>query len=346
MLDDAPRQPAHSDEQSSARPDQVALLPPTVSTVDQTAVAQPGTAPQVPVSSEARQTEPAVADPASQVGATPSDTSRASTEPWIADAAAPPVGWPETWPAAAPVERTGMPVGTTSPGPAPWQASSAPDTANWGAAPTRSRRSYWQAATAVLAVIAIGGVAVALVSLHARDQASDRADRSGVAARSSTAAPSAAPASPTPEQQAASALAGLLAQSVTDRSAVTQAVSDVSDCGPNLDQDITTFDQAASSRQTLLSQLAVLPDGSALPSTLLQTLTAGWQASQQADQDFAQWATDETDDGCTTNDQSDPAFQAAAGPDGQATADKKAFVNLWTPIAVKYGLPVYQWDQL
>ena len=190
---------------------------------------------------------------------------------------------------------------------------------------------------------------MAIISLHAHDQASDRAAGNAVASRSSMVHTSASPGSATaitPEQQAASGLAGLLAQSVTDRIAVTQAVSDVSNCGPNLEQDVTTFDQAASSRETLLSQLAVLPDRSALPSALLQALTAAWQASVQADQDFAQWATDETDGGCTTNDQSDPAFQAAAGPDGQATVDKQTFVRLWTPIAAQYGLPVYQWDQL
>ena len=79
---------------------------------------------------------------------------------------------------------------------------------------------------------------------------------------------------------------------------------------------------------------------------MIQALTSAWQASAQADQDFAQWAQDEATQGCTPNDQSDRNYQAAAGPDNQATADKRAFVNLWNPIATRYGLATYQWDQL
>jgi len=68
--------------------------------------------------------------------------------------------------------------------------------------------------------------------------------------------------------------------------------------------------------------------------------------SIKADQDYAQWAQDEISDGCTVNNQSDPNAQAAAGPDAQATTDKKAFVSLWNPIATHDGLSAYQWNQL
>jgi len=71
-----------------------------------------------------------------------------------------------------------------------------------------------------------------------------------------------------------------------------------------------------------------------------------WQNSIKADQDFAQWAQDEVSNDCTTNAQSDPNAQAAVAPDDQATADKKAFVSPWNPIATQYGLPTYQWNQL
>jgi hypothetical protein len=46
------------------------------------------------------------------------------------------------------------------------------------------------------------------------------------------------------------------------------------------------------------------------------------------------------------NDQADPNFQAAGGPDGRATTAKKAFVNLWNPMAAPYGLPSYRRNQL
>ncbi len=148
------------------------------------------------------------------------------------------------------------------------------------------------------------------------------------------------------EQTAAQDLATLLSQSATDRSAISSAVSDVNNCGPNLAADASAFQQAASSRQRLLGKLAQLPGSSALPAQLVQDLTGAWQSSRQADQDFAAWANDENTNGCTPNDSSDANFQAATAPDNQATTDKKAFVSEWTPIASQYGLRAYQWDQI
>ena len=37
---------------------------------------------------------------------------------------------------------------------------------------------------------------------------------------------------------------------------------------------------------------------------------------------------------------------AAAGPDLRATADKKAFLQLWNPLAVQYSLATYQQNEL
>jgi serine/threonine-protein kinase len=153
------------------------------------------------------------------------------------------------------------------------------------------------------------------------------------------------PALPT-RRQAAQALALLLAQSGTDRAAVTQAVGAVAACSPGLSRDETIFSTAASSRQVLLGKLAALPDRSALPASMLQDLTTAWQASGQADQDFAGWTQDEISHGCSTNYQSDASYQAATGPDAQATKDKKAFAALWTAIANEYGLPLYQYNQI
>ncbi|MGH3257316.1 MAG: serine/threonine-protein kinase [Streptosporangiaceae bacterium] len=149
-----------------------------------------------------------------------------------------------------------------------------------------------------------------------------------------------------PRERAAQALAALLAQSGTDRAAVTQAVGGVADCSPGLSRDEAIFSNAASSHQALLGKLAALPDRSALPAAMLQDLTAAWQASGQADQDFAKWTQDEISQGCSTNFQSDPGYRAAMAPDGQATKDKKAFAALWAAIASEYGLPSYRYNQI
>jgi eukaryotic-like serine/threonine-protein kinase len=154
------------------------------------------------------------------------------------------------------------------------------------------------------------------------------------------------PAAQPAQEQAAQGLAALLAQSVTDRSSIVAAVSDVSQCGPNLHQDPQTFQAAVTSRQNLLSRLTSLPDRSALSASMLADLTSAWQNSIKADQDYAQWAQDEISGGCTSNNESDPAAQAATAPDTQATTDKKAFAGAWNPVATRYGLPTYQWNQL
>jgi hypothetical protein len=166
---------------------------------------------------------------------------------------------------------------------------------------------------------------------------------SGVSSPASSAMSSPAVAS---RRQAAQALAGLLAQSGMDRAAITQAFDAVVACSPGFSQAETTFSTAASSRQALLAKLAALPDRSALPAAMLQDLTMAWQASGEADQDFANWTRDEISHGCSTNYRSDSSYRAAVGPDGQATRDKKAFAAPWTAIATEYGLPLYQYNQI
>jgi hypothetical protein len=163
----------------------------------------------------------------------------------------------------------------------------------------------------------------------------------------SSPAPSAvsSPAPPS-RRQTAQDLAVLLAQSGSDRAAVTRAVGAVADCSPGLSQDEAIFSNAASSRQALLGKLAALPDRSALPASMLQDLTTAWQASGQADQDFANWTQDEISHGCSTNYHSDASYRAVTVPDDQATKDKKAFAALWTAIADEYGLPLYRYNQI
>jgi hypothetical protein len=163
---------------------------------------------------------------------------------------------------------------------------------------------------------------------------------------SSTGTPTPTPSAATTERQAATALAGLLRQSSSDRNAIQQAYNDVSNCGPQLSQDQQTFQNAATSRQGLIRQLSKLSGAKTLPAALLSDLAGAWQASEQADQDYAQWAGDQSTNGCTQQAYSDPAYTAAATPNNQATADKTSFVALWNPIAQQYGLATYTMGNL
>ena len=148
------------------------------------------------------------------------------------------------------------------------------------------------------------------------------------------------------EQQAASTVAGMLASSVSDRTAIDNAYNDVDSCGPNLDSDAAVFTRAANSRRALLASLAAMPGRSALPPALLSDLANAWQASISADQGFATWANDEATQGCVSDDTNDPGYQATITPDNEATQDKTAFVAQWNPIATNYGLTTYQQNQL
>jgi hypothetical protein len=215
----------------------------------------------------------------------------------------------------------------------------------------------------VLTLLLAAGVAAAVAFLALRSphttQPSAGATQRGAAnqgnAQATTGSPSASstPAS-TPasspaqvsEQQAANNLAGLLTQSVKDRSSIAAAANDVNTCGPTLSQDSQTFQSAAAHRQQLLSQLASLPGHSVLSAAMIQALTGAWQASAAADQDLGKWAQDEVTRGCTPYDATDANYVAAKGPDGQATTDKMAFVRQWNPVASQYGLTQYQWGQL
>jgi hypothetical protein len=166
-------------------------------------------------------------------------------------------------------------------------------------------------------------------------------------APASTASPATSTAAPAvTERQAATNVAAMLSQSVSDRAEIISAASDVGNCGPDLSSDAKVFDDAASSRKSLLTSLTTMPGRTALPATLLSDLTQAWQASIAADQAYAQWANDENTQGCVANDTSDPGYQATVTPNANATKYKTAFVGQWNPVAAQYGLTQYQQDQL
>ena len=97
---------------------------------------------------------------------------------------------------------------------------------------------------------------------------------------------------PSTQQQAATALSGLLAQSGKDHADVNAAFSNVEACGKGLSHDAQVFATAASNRRTLLTKLAQLPGRAALPPAMISDLTTAWQASATVDADLAKWATD------------------------------------------------------
>jgi hypothetical protein len=138
----------------------------------------------------------------------------------------------------------------------------------------------------------------------------------------------------------------MLGESVSDRSAIDAAATDIGNCGPSLSSDPQVFDNAASSRQKLLTKLSQLPGSASLPAALINDLTKAWQASIAADKAYAQWANDEIAKSCVPSDTSDPGHLATQTPNQNATTYKTAFAAEWNPIAAQYGLTQYQQQQL
>jgi len=200
-----------------------------------------------------------------------------------------------------------------------------------------SRRPLLVVVAAAAAVAIVAGI----VLIHALSGSPPASGATGTAGGTS---PGSAPDT---RRQAATRLDALLAQSVTDRAAVTNAAEDVRGCGPSLSQDARTFAHSASSRQQLLSRLASMPGRSQLPAAMLQDLTSAWQASAQVDTDLARWAQDNATRGCHHHrGRSDAFLRASGAPEARATVAKRAFAAQWNPIARQYGLTTYQRNQL
>ena len=211
----------------------------------------------------------------------------------------------------------------------------------------------------VLLVIVVGGGAAVLLVAHPFSHPSARqaagtagkpaasggaggAHAAGSAGKSPAASSAgSASASAGTEQQAAAKVDTMLKQSVSDRSAITQAYTNVLTCSPQRTSAAAVFTGAAASRQKLLAGLGTMAGRATLPPALLTDLTQSWQASVAADQAFAQWANAELAN-CTPNDTGSAAYQATVTPDSNATKFKTLFVAQWNPVAAKFNLTQYQ----
>ena len=232
----------------------------------------------------------------------------------------------EERPAAGPV-----PLGRGAPG--------EPDGA--GPGPSEPRRRALRlvlAAAAVIAVIAaaVSGVALSKRSAPAQSPASSPADRSpspssaGVSATSS-------PSGPVLAARQAAALNTLLTSSAAARTALHQAVAQVGACA-NLTGAVSKLQEVVNLRSSEYGRASALAT-SALPggATVKSTLVAALRSSLKADQDYLAWAREQMTGGCTPTSQSS-AYSAAFSVSQQADAAKQAFVQVWNPVAARYGI--------
>jgi hypothetical protein len=197
--------------------------------------------------------------------------------------------------------------------------------------------------------VAVAGILVVIVVAGLVLAAQGNGSSNGAGAGTSPTAAgtqSASGSSGSVQEQAATSLSGLLAQSGTDHSDVNTAVTDVQACGSGLASDAKEFSKAAANRRALLARLAQLPGRSALPAQMLADLTSAWSASATVDADLAKWAAAEKGHchkGSTTKSRD---YTATIPFDSEATNGKTEFVEQWNPLAKQDGLPTYQAAQL
>jgi tRNA A-37 threonylcarbamoyl transferase component Bud32 len=231
----------------------------------------------------------------------------------------------------------------TGPVPLGRDAPGEPDGA--GPGPSEPRRRALRlvlAAAAVIAVIAaaVSGVALSKRSAPAQSTAPSPASRSpspssagvsvGVSATSS-------PSGPVLAARQAAAVDTLLTSSAAARTALHQAVAQVGACA-NLTGAVSKLQEVVNQRSSEYGRASALAT-SALPggATVKSALVAALRSSLQADQDYLAWAREQMTGGCTPTSQSS-TYSAAFSVSQQADAAKQAFVQVWNPVAARYGI--------
>jgi len=208
---------------------------------------------------------------------------------------------------------------------------------------TRPRRPILAAAAVVVVAAAVAsGVALSRGSAQGRPDASPPAASSPAASRPPSPAavsPSAAPSPPALALAAkqAAALSTLLTSSAASRTALHEAVSQVLACA-NLPGAVSQLQEVVNQRASEYHQASALPT-SALPDgpAVKSGLVAALSGSLEADRDYLAWARQQLDGGCTPSGQSG-AYDVASSASQRADAAKEAFVQVWNPVAVRYGI--------
>jgi hypothetical protein len=298
----------------------------------------------------------------------------ARTQPLSRVAAAPPPpGYPPTGYARPPYARP-TPGQPYVPEPPPSHPAADP------AAPQRRRISpallvlavvVAAVLVALVGVLALGGKAKTPTAQAAPPQASTPAaapvgtapasapatgTATGAGAGTGTGAGTGGTADPSPTaavgdgKSQATAVDQLLGGSSSANQQVTDAVAEVSQCDDpaSVAAARTTLEQAAASRSALVAQLRALNVSQVQGGAqAVQVLVGAWSASAAADTDYALWARAMSGGGCTADNAPPNADYDNAGTESQsASTDKDSFIDLWTPIAMQYGLPTRTADAI
>jgi serine/threonine-protein kinase len=210
-----------------------------------------------------------------------------------------------------------------------------------GAEPSGRRiRGRVLAAGAVVAVAAAvaSGVALSGGSAPAHPAAATPTPAASSPSPSlSSPSPAASPSAPVTAPEQAAALGTLLTSSAAARTALHNAVTQVGGCShlPGAVSQLQAVVNRRAGQYDRASALptAALPGGAQVKSKLLAALGS----SLTADRDYLSWARQQLTGGCTPTSQSS-AYNAAFTASRRADAAKEAFVQVWNPVAARYGI--------
>jgi tRNA A-37 threonylcarbamoyl transferase component Bud32 len=198
-----------------------------------------------------------------------------------------------------------------------------------GRLPTGKKLVFVAAAVAVVIVGIIAGVSLSGGSSPSTPTASSN---------TTSPTPSASPSAGTLASKQAAAVSGLLSSSEATRRSLEGAVSDVRNCS-SLGSAASQIQAVASQRNAEFRRASALSMGALANGAVVKSdLLAALRASRDADRDYLTWARRELRSGCRPNSQP-PAYNAAVTADSQAGSAKATFVQVWNPVAAKYGDP-------
>src|SRR5689334_4189091 len=156
---------------------------------------------------------------------------------------------------------------------------------------------------------------------------------------SSSSSPSAAasPSAPVTAPEQAAALGALLTSSVAARTALHNAVTQVGGC-THLSGAVSQLQAVVNRRAGQVDRASTLPTAALPGGTQVKSkLMAALGSSLTADRDYLSWARQQLTGGCTPTSQSS-AYNAAFSASRRADAAKQAFVQVWNPLAARYGI--------
>ncbi|WP_045747754.1 hypothetical protein [Actinoplanes rectilineatus] len=144
----------------------------------------------------------------------------------------------------------------------------------------------------------------------------------------------------------AEAIDALLRESGDIRTRLNKAIADVQACS-NLAGAIADLRDLTDQRQRQLDLLAGiyiadLPDAE----TIRASLTAAFSHARDADAAFTAWAAAADPDGCASPPERSAQFEQGMEASERSGSAKMEFLELWNPVAVRFGLPARERQEI